>query len=190
MRLPSNGMGFASGFMRGSVIILSHAALRASFDGQTIHENTTVSSFLHWTAIGNDVILPSGISSPQHSVTLSAPYSLKMAAASSACFLNFSRLTVGTAALQRRRAPATGHWFANPVFAKALHPTDRRTGADLEFFGRLASRSSSIDKVNYAHSQLTRVRSAHCPALRRINALDSLLRSPLGIPIHSGRDVL
>jgi hypothetical protein len=25
---------------------------------------------------------------------------------------------------------------------------------------------------------------------RRINALDSLLRSPLGIPIHSGRDVL
>jgi hypothetical protein len=31
---------------------------------------------------------------------------------------------------------------------------------------------------------------AHCPALRRINALDSLLRSPLGIPIHSGRDAL
>src|SRR5262249_27708011 len=72
--------------------------LRASFDGQTIHENTTVSSSLRWTAIGNDVILPSGTSSPQHSTTLSAPYSLKMAAASSACFLNFSRLAVGTAA--------------------------------------------------------------------------------------------
>src|SRR6516165_9070506 len=28
--------------------------------------------------------------------------------------------------LQRRSAPATGHRFANPVFAKALHPTDRR----------------------------------------------------------------
>src|SRR6516162_1003811 len=91
--------------------------------------------------------------------------------------------------LQRGSAPATRYWFAAPVFAKALHPTDRRTGADLEFFGRLASRSSSFDKMNYAHSQLTRVRSAHCPALRRINALESLLRGPLGIPIHSGRDV-
>jgi hypothetical protein len=30
----------------------------------------------------------------------------------------------------------------------------------------------------------------HWPALRRINALDSLLRGVLGIPIHSGRDVL
>src|SRR5215471_2803766 len=97
MRLPSNGMGFPSGFMRGSAITLSQAALRASFDDQTIHENTTVSSSLRWTAIGNDVILPSGTSSPQHSTTLSAPYSLKMAAASSACFLNFSRLAVGTA---------------------------------------------------------------------------------------------
>src|SRR6516164_8796230 len=72
MRLPSNGMGFPSGFMRGSAITLSQAALRASFDGQTIHENTTVSSSLRWTAIGNDVILPSGTSSPQHSTTLSA----------------------------------------------------------------------------------------------------------------------
>jgi hypothetical protein len=92
--------------------------------------------------------------------------------------------------LQRGSAPATGHWFANPIFAKALHPADRRTGADLEFFGRLTSRSSSFNKVNYTYSQLTRVRSSHCPALRRINALDSLLRSPLGIPIHSGWDPL
>ena len=92
--------------------------------------------------------------------------------------------------LQGGSAPATGHWFANPIFAKALHPADRRTGADLELFGRLTSRSSCFNKVNYAYSQLTRVRSAHCPALRRINALDSLLRSSLGIPIHSGRDVL
>src|SRR5262249_1006142 len=98
MRLPSNGIGFPAGLMRGSAITLSQAAFRASFDGQTIHENTTVSSSLRWTAIGNDVILPSGTSSPQHSTTLSAPYSLKMAAASPACFLNFSRLAVGTAA--------------------------------------------------------------------------------------------
>jgi hypothetical protein len=30
----------------------------------------------------------------------------------------------------------------------------------------------------------------HWLALRRINALDSLFRGVLGIPIHSGRDVL
>ena len=92
--------------------------------------------------------------------------------------------------LQRGSAPATGHWFANPIFAKALHPADRRTSTDLELFARLTSRSSGFNKVNNAYSQLTRVRSAHCPALRRINALDSRLRSHLGIPIHSGRDVL
>jgi hypothetical protein len=92
--------------------------------------------------------------------------------------------------LQGGSAPSTGHWFANPIFAKALHPADRRTDADLELFGRLTSRSSSFNKVNDAYSQLTRVRSPHCPALRRINALDSLLRSPLGIPIHSGWDAL
>src|ERR1700731_4177886 len=98
MRLPSNGMAFPSGLMRGSAITLSQAALGTSLDGQTIHENTTASPCLPLTAIGNDVIFPSGTSSPQHSTTLSAPYSLKMAAASSACFLNFSRLAVGTAA--------------------------------------------------------------------------------------------
>src|SRR5262245_41531940 len=92
--------------------------------------------------------------------------------------------------LQGGSAPARRHGFAKPIFAKALHPADRRTGADLELFGRLTSRSSCFNIVNYAYSQLTRVRSAHCTALRRINALDSLLRSPLGIPIHSGRDVL
>src|SRR5262249_21963011 len=92
--------------------------------------------------------------------------------------------------LQRGSAAATGHWFTNPIFAKALHPADRRTGADLQLFSRLTSRSSFFNKANYPHSQLTRVRSAHCPALRRINALDSFLRSPLGILIHSGWDAL
>src|SRR5271166_4965033 len=66
--------------------------------------------------------------------------------------------------LQGGSAPATGHWFANPIFVKALHPADRRTGTDLELFSRLTSRSSCFNKVNYAYSQLTRVRSAHCPA--------------------------
>src|SRR5262249_46397906 len=92
--------------------------------------------------------------------------------------------------LQGRSAPARRRWFANPIFVKALHPADRRTGTDLELFGRLTSRSPCFNKVNYAYSQLTRVRSPHCPALQRINALDSLFRSPLGIPIHSSRDVL
>ena len=92
--------------------------------------------------------------------------------------------------LQGGSAPATGHWFANSIFAKALHPADCRTGTDVELFARLTSRSSGFNKVNYAYSQLTRVRSAHRSALPRINALDSLLRSPLGIPIHSGWDVL
>src|SRR5215472_11951478 len=92
--------------------------------------------------------------------------------------------------LQGGSAPARGRWFANPIFMKALHPADRRTGTDLVLFGRLTSRSPCFNKVNYAYSQLTRVRSPHCPALQRINALDSLLRSPLGIPIHSSRDVL
>ena len=73
--------------------------------------------------------------------------------------------------LQRRRAPATGHWFANPIFAKALQPADRRTRADLELLSRFTSRSSCFNKVNYANSQLTRIRSAHCPALRQINTL-------------------
>src|SRR5215469_10610828 len=92
--------------------------------------------------------------------------------------------------LQGGSAPARRRWFANPIFVKALHPADRRTGTDLELFGRLTSRSPCFNKVNYAYSQLTRVRSPHCPALQRINALDSLFRSPLGIPIHSSRDVL
>jgi hypothetical protein len=92
--------------------------------------------------------------------------------------------------LQRRSAPSTRHWFGSPVVAKALHPADGRTGADLKLFGRFTSRSSCLHEVNYANPQLTRIRSPHWLALRRINALDSLNRRSLGIPIHSGRDAL
>jgi hypothetical protein len=56
-------------------------------EGQMIHEKTTVSLSLRFTAIGNDVTLPSGTSSPQHSTSFSAPCSLKTTAAASACFL-------------------------------------------------------------------------------------------------------
>ena len=64
---------------------LAMPASRTDLDGQTIHEKTTVSSAFLWTAIGNDVTLPSGTSSPQHSTTLSAPCSLNTGAAASAC---------------------------------------------------------------------------------------------------------
>jgi hypothetical protein len=50
-------------------------------------EDATVSSAWRFTAIGKDVSLPSGTSSPQHSTTASAPCSLKTAAAASACRL-------------------------------------------------------------------------------------------------------
>jgi hypothetical protein len=42
------------------------ASSRTLRDGQMIQEKTTVSSSLRLTAIGNDVNLPSGTSSPQH----------------------------------------------------------------------------------------------------------------------------
>src|SRR5229473_3699717 len=92
--------------------------------------------------------------------------------------------------LQWRSTPSTGYWLAGPVVAKALHPPDRGTDADVKLFGCFTSGSSSFHKANDSHSQLTRIRSMHWSTLRRINALDSLLRQTLGIPIHSGRDVL
>jgi CheY-like chemotaxis protein len=67
-----------------------------------------------------------------------------------------------------------------PVLAKALQPVNRRTGADLELFGRSTSGSPSFHEVNDAHSQLTRIRSMHWPALQRINnklSLDHIVAS-------------
>jgi hypothetical protein len=61
---------------------------------------------------------------------------------------------------------------------------------NLELFCGPTSRSFSFHEVYDARSQLTRIRSMHWLALRRINALDSLIRCVLGIPIHSSRDVL
>jgi hypothetical protein len=92
--------------------------------------------------------------------------------------------------LQRRSAPATGHWRTCPVIMKTLHPPDGGTDADVVLFGRLTSGSSSFHEANNSHSQLTRIRSMHWLTLRRINALDSLLRPRLGSPIHSSRDGL
>ena len=85
--------------------------------------------------------------------------------------------------LQWRTTPSTAHGFESSVFTKALHPPDRRTDADIKLFGRLPSGSSFLHEVDDARSQLTRIRSMHWAALRRINALDSHLRRVLGIPI-------
>ena len=87
--------------------------------------------------------------------------------------------------LQWRSTPSTGYWLAGPVVAKALHPSDRGTDADVELFGRFTSGPSSFHEANDPHSQLTRIRSMHWSTLRRINALDLLLRQTLGIPIYT-----
>src|SRR6476620_6398448 len=95
--------------------------------------------------------------------------------------------------LQRRSAPSTRHWFASPILAKALHPADCRTGADLKLFGRFTSRSSCLHEVNYANPQLTKIRSPHWLALWRINALARFAQSALlGNPdsLRSGHAVV
>ena len=63
----------AGGCIRGSFIAFSLPASRAARDGQTIQAKTTVSPSSSFTAIGNEVTLPSGTSSPQASTTESAP---------------------------------------------------------------------------------------------------------------------
>jgi hypothetical protein len=50
--------------------------------------------------------------------------------------------------------------------------------------------AGSFHEPNDSDSQLTRIWSMHWSTLRRINALGSLIRRALGIPIHSGRDAL
>ena len=81
--------------------------------------------------------------------------------------------------LQRRNAPAPGHWFANPIFAKALHPADRRTGANLELFGRL-----DVAILRLQQSEL-RAFSAHQGTLRALPsppANQCVRLGPLGAP--------
>ena len=77
MTWPSKGI--AVSFMRGSAITAVHAASRTWRDGQAIQPKATVSCGSHFTAIGNEVSLPSGTSSPQQSTTTSAPCSLNTA---------------------------------------------------------------------------------------------------------------
>jgi hypothetical protein len=92
--------------------------------------------------------------------------------------------------LQWRSTSALRHWFASPVLAKALHPPDRGTDADVELFSRFTAGTSCFNKTDDPPSQFTRIRSTHWLIPPRINALDSLTSRDLGIPIHSGRDML
>lgn len=77
---------------------LSQAALRSSREGQVIQEDTTVSSGWHWTAIGNEVSLPSGASAPQQSTTRVAPYALKICPMVWECATKSARRAQGTEA--------------------------------------------------------------------------------------------
>jgi hypothetical protein len=92
--------------------------------------------------------------------------------------------------LQWRSASAARHRFASAVLAKALHPPDRGTDADVELFSRFTPGTSCFDKIDDPPSKFTRIRSTHWLIPPRINALDSLTSCDLGIPIHPGRDML
>ena len=54
-------------------MIFFWAASRTALDGQTIQAKTTFSPSCAFTAILKSVVLPSGMSSPQHSTSLMAP---------------------------------------------------------------------------------------------------------------------
>src|SRR5688572_25944994 len=84
--------------MRGSSMAFFMPVSRTARDGQATHENATVSFGSSFTACGNDVVLPVGTSSPQHSTTRVAPFCLNTSAASLAWRRYLSRLAVGTAA--------------------------------------------------------------------------------------------
>jgi hypothetical protein len=72
MRFPSKGIS-PGGCIRGSAMTFALPASRASRDGHTIQEKTTVSPGSSFTAIGKEVSLPSGTSSPQHSTPSTPP---------------------------------------------------------------------------------------------------------------------
>src|SRR5260221_5218071 len=64
----------------------------------------------------------------------------------------------------------------------ALHPSNRRTRADLQLFGGLTPRRSRLHKSNDSHSHLTGIRSAHGPPPGESMRVESVPGRPLGIP--------
>jgi hypothetical protein len=53
-------------------------------------------------------------------------------------------------------SPAAWHRFASHVIAKALHPPDGGTDADVELFSRFTAGTSCFNKADDAPSQFTR----------------------------------
>src|SRR5262245_30012286 len=73
--------------------------------------------------------------------------------------------------LQRRGAPATPLGGTAASLTKALHPGNRRAGADIIVFSRLTPRASALDPRNHALAHVSRISLGHCPASqKRINA--------------------
>ena len=73
MRLPSKGISGIA-FIAGSLSIACQAASAVALSGHAIHENTTVSSSVAWTARWKSVTLPFGTSTPQVSTIRLAPW--------------------------------------------------------------------------------------------------------------------
>ena len=84
--------------------------------------------------------------------------------------------------LQGGSAPATGRWFANPIFVKALPPADCRTGTDLELFARLTSRSSGFNKVNYPYPQPDSLRLGRAVVV--LSEIEQRLRARIRLTHH------
>jgi len=100
-RLPSNGIGLISGFIRSPLFtrspILATAFVRVVLSGHSIQAKTVVSVSYAWTALRKSVSVPSGTSFPQHSRTRIAPSSMNTLSALRAWSMNFCLFAVGTA---------------------------------------------------------------------------------------------
>src|SRR5262249_555008 len=74
--------------------------------------------------------------------------------------------------LQWRSASAARHRFASPVLAKALHPPDGGTDADVELFSRFTAGAPLFNKADKSPAQITRIRAPERAILLRIKAFD------------------
>src|SRR5258708_1732536 len=84
--------------------------------------------------------------------------------------------------LQRGDAPSAWLGPGRSVRFPALHPSNRRTRADLQLFGGLTPRRSRLHKSNDSHSHPTGIRSAHGPPPGESMRIESVSGRPLAIP--------
>src|SRR5208282_6298287 len=94
--------------------------------------------------------------------------------------------------LQRRGAPTPRFRGAASRLLKALHPDDRRAGADLVVFRRFTPRRAAFHPRDHPFAKFRRIRLRHLPPPRIESIpIESLIDSLLGIPpIQSGRNML